>query len=73
MTSAKMRQLKVGFRGFWLNISKKVQLIFTKLKSFLGNHLLEIFEIKILKAGDSLLPWQRIHMRECWAGLKIMI
>ena len=28
-----------GFRGFLLNISKMVQLIFTKLKSFLGNYV----------------------------------
>ena len=28
-----------GFRGFWLNISKAVQLIFTKRMSFLGNHV----------------------------------
>ena len=26
-----------SFRGFWLNITKTVQLIFTKLMSFLGN------------------------------------
>ena len=30
---------KIDFRGFWLNISKTVQLIFTKLMSFLGNHI----------------------------------
>ena len=28
-----------GFRRFWLNISKTVQLIFNKLMSFLGNHI----------------------------------
>ena len=28
-----------GFRGFLLNISKTVKLIFTKLMSCLGNHL----------------------------------
>ena len=28
-----------SFRGFWLNISKTVQLIFTKFMSFLGNHI----------------------------------
>ena len=27
------------FRAFWLNISKTVQLIFTKLTSFLGNYV----------------------------------
>ena len=29
---------KIGFRGLWLNNSKAVRLIFTKLISFLGNH-----------------------------------
>ena len=28
-----------GFQGFWLNISKTVQLIFTKPISYLGNHI----------------------------------
>ena len=28
-----------NFRGFWLNISRTVQLIFTKLVSVLGNHI----------------------------------
>ena len=28
-----------GFRGFLVNISKAVQLIFAKLMSFLGNYL----------------------------------
>ena len=27
------------FRGFWPNISKTVQMIFTKLMSFLGNYI----------------------------------
>ena len=37
----KMQQLKKveGFQGFFMNISKTVQRIFTKLISFLGNHL----------------------------------
>ena len=28
-----------GFRGFWLIITKTVELIFTKLMSFLGSHI----------------------------------
>ena len=28
-----------GFRGFWLNISKTVELIFTKLLLLLGSHI----------------------------------
>ena len=28
-----------GFRGFLMNISKTVQLIFSKLMPYLGNHL----------------------------------
>ena len=28
-----------GLRRFWLNISKTVQLIFTKFMSLLGNHI----------------------------------
>ena len=55
-----------GFRGFWLNISKTVQLIFTKLMSFLGNHLKKFFKLK---------DWRQVihcghgnqFMRECWA------
>ena len=31
------------FRGFWLNISKTVQQIFTKRMSLLGNHLYRSF------------------------------
>ena len=30
---------KVGFRGFWLNISKRALMIFTKLMSCLGDHI----------------------------------
>ena len=41
------------FRSFWLNISKTVRMIFTKLMSFLGT---EAFEIKRLKIDHSLLP-----------------
>ena len=29
----------VDFQGFWLNISRTVQPIFTKLMSVLGNHI----------------------------------
>ena len=48
-----------GFRGFWLNMSKRVQQIFTKLMSLLGNQqsCIEVFEIKRLGIGHSLLPW----------------
>ena len=55
----KMRQLKKveGFQGFGLNISKKVNLIFTKLLSFFRQSYIEVFEIKRLKIGHSLLPW----------------
>ena len=40
MTSSNATAKNVeGVRGFWPNISKTVQLIFTKLMSFLVNHL----------------------------------
>ena len=46
-----------SFQGFWLNISKTVQLIFTKLMSFFRQSCMEVFEIKRLKKiGHSLLP-----------------
>ena len=48
-----------GFRGFWLNISKTVQLIFSKLMSFLDNHLQ-----KLLKLQDGR---QVIHY--CYANI----
>ena len=51
--------------GFWLNISKTVQLIFTKLMSLLGNHI-EVYEIKILKIGHQCCHGNQL-MRECWA------
>ena len=34
------------FRGFWLNISKRVQLIFTKLMSVLGKNIQEFLKLK---------------------------
>ena len=34
------------FRGFWLNISKTVQLMFTKLMSVLGNHIQKVLKLK---------------------------
>ena len=35
-----------GFQGHLLNLSKMVQLIFTKLTSFLGNHLWYFLKLK---------------------------
>ena len=35
------------FRGFLLNISKMVQLIFTKLMSFLGNYVWYLTKLRI--------------------------
>ena len=63
-----MRQLKKYkvFEGFLLNISKTVQLIFTKLMSFLGNHLQYLLKLK-----DGRQVIQCCHgnqlMRVCWA------
>ena len=45
------------FRAFWLNISKTVQLIFTKLYVIFRQSYIEVFEIKRLKIDHSLLPW----------------
>ena len=61
-----MWQLKKGFWGFLLNISKTVQLIFTKLMSFLGNCLYYLLKLK---------DWRQVihcchgnqFMRDCWA------
>ena len=54
------------FRGFWLNISKMVQQIFTKLMSLLGNHISKL---------SKLIDWRQVihcchgnqFMRKCWA------
>ena len=63
--NAKAKKVE-GFRGFWLNISKTVELIFTKRISFLGNHVW-----KFLKLKDWRQVIHRCHgnqfMRECWA------
>ena len=36
-----------GIRGFLLNISKTVQLIFSRLMSFLGSHLEYLLKLKM--------------------------
>ena len=55
-------QLKNGrFSKVLLNISKKVQLIFTKLMSFSGQLSIVSFDIKRLKTGHSVQPWQTIR------------
>ena len=44
-----------GFQRFWLNISKTVQLIFTKFLFFRESYI-KVFKIKSLKIDHSLLP-----------------
>ena len=57
-----------GLRGFLLNISKTIQLIFTKPVSLFRKLSTVSFEIKRLKTGHSLLLcYGNQFMRERWA------
>ena len=70
MTSACVATAKKveGFRGFLPNISKTVQLIFTKLISFLGNYLWYLFEINCPGKQFMREYWTKNHygIEEKW-------
>ena len=57
----------VGFRGFGLIGSKTVQLIFTKLISFLGNHIWKFFKLKDWRLEVIHCCHGNQFIRECWA------
>ena len=59
MTAEKVK----GFRGFLLNISETIQLIFIKLMSFFRQLSTVSFEIKKFKTGSQFMrgSWAKNH------------
>ena len=48
---------QADFMTSWLNSSKTVKLIFTKLFLIFRQSYMKVFEMKRLEIGYSLLPW----------------